>query len=335
MSETLTRRLTPTNIGIGLLSASVLALFGIVLSDPASVAGRAAGPSIAAVARNAPPLFRSETFAPTKGLVVLTTLALRDGLDSLDYTLAAVRSGTSSVPRVHVLTLPDDMAAIDVPAERVRLFIKTTLPLILTVNEAILEDRERLLDVMAEVEASRALAAKDRVWLDELTARYGTEPGDFDALLKRVDIVPPSLALAQAAVESGWGTSRFAQEGNALYGERVFAEGNGLVPEDREPGKSHEIRVFPRLIDSVESYVLNLNTHDAYKTFRNKRAALRAHGKDLDGLALVDWLVPYSEERGGYIKTVKRVIKGNQLWQFDYAKLHGGVQVAALNLETR
>lgn len=337
MSETLTRRLTPTNVGISLLSASVLVLFGVVLSDPASIAGRmgAGAPSLAVVARNANPVFHPEAFAPEDSLMALTTLALRSELDSLDYTLAAVRSGKGAVPRVYVPSLPDDMGTVDVPAERKRLFIKTTLPLILAVNEDILQDRARLKRVIADVEAGRTLAAKDQVWLDEIVRQYEVEPGDFDALLKRLDMVPPSLALAQAAVESGWGTSRFAQEGNALYGERIFAEGFGLVPGARGAGESHEIRVFPRLIDSVASYVLNLNTHAAYATFRDKRASLRASGQELAGLALVDWLVPYSEERKGYITTVKRVIKGNQLWQFDEARLNSSVQVAELGTIAR
>ncbi len=327
------RWLTPTSLGLSVVSASVFTLFGLVLSDPSSI-GVKAVPEVAAIVKSAPPVFGPSIEVPGVSRAAGSVLDLEYELDRVDYTLALVRNGAGDVPRIFVSTLPDDMGAIDAPAERKRLFIKMTLPLILAVNETILADRARLSRVIDEVRSGQALAAKDEVWLAELTARYEVEPGNFEALLKRVDIVPPSLALAQAAVESGWGTSRFVQEANALYGERLFAEGFGLVPDDRDLDAAHEVRAFPRLIDSVASYVHNLNTHEAYASFRAERAALRRGRVALEGLTLIDWLQPYSEDRAGYVTTVRRVIKGNQLWQFDLAEL-GGTRVAALALPER
>jgi len=214
------RWLTPTSLGLSVVSASVFTLFGLVLSDPSSI-GVKAVPEVAAIAKSAPPVFGPSIEVLGVSLAAGSVLDLEYELDRVDYTLALVRNGAGDVPRIFVSTLPNDMGTIDAPAERKRLFITMTLPLILVVNETILADRARLSRVIDEVRSGQALAAKDEVWLAELSARYEVEPGNFEALLKRVDIVPPSLALAQAAVESGWGTSRFVQEANALYGERL------------------------------------------------------------------------------------------------------------------
>ena len=143
-------------------------------------------------------------------------------------------------------------------------------------------------------------------------------------LLDRMDIIPPSLALAQSAEESGWGTSRFVREGNALFGQRVFSDDRHMAPARRDDGKTHSIKVFGAIIDSVRGYVDNLNTHRAYTAFRHDRAAMRASGRPVDAMALAGRLTHYSERGAGYIKTIRSIISVNRLRRLDDARLHDG-----------
>jgi Bax protein len=168
------------------------------------------------------------------------------------------------------------------------------------------------------------MTPEDNAWLQDLSRRYGLDAPDFDLLLKRVDIIPPSIALAQAAEESGWGTSRFALEGNAPFGQYTFDDGNGLIPERREDGKRHLIRTYEHLLDGVRSYAQNLNIHEAYRQFRRQRAEMRAHGQELDGVKLVPALLAYSERGQAYVETVETIIRANNLAPFDRARLKGG-----------
>ena len=141
----------------------------------------------------------------------------------------------------------------------------------------------------------------------------------MNVLMRRVDTVPASLALAQAAEESGWGTSRFAQEGNALFGQWTTAEGEGLVPRRREAEASHKVRVFDELHDAVAAYLHNLNTHRAYRQFRLTRAEQRAESGRLDSVALVEDLKSYSERGEDYVASIKTIIRVNRLRQLDQA----------------
>ena len=120
----------------------------------------------------------------------------------------------------------------------------------------------------------------------------------------------------------------------AAKAERIFAEGEGLIPRDRDPDGNHEVRAFPRLIDSVAAYVHNLNTHEPYAKFRAMRAALRHAGRELQGYALVGSLRPYSEDGGEYLETIRRVMRGNELWQFDEARL-SELEIAGLDTRLR
>ena len=157
----------------------------------------------------------------------------------------------------------------------------------------------------------------DRAWLAELTDRYKVDGGDVDELLRRVDAVPPSLALAQAAIESGWGTSRFAVEGNALFGQRTWDRGDGIAPAERAVGATHAVKAFPSLADSVGAYMLNLNRASAYRKFRDRRAELRRRGGPLSGLELAETLTLYSTERANYVRKVAAIIRQNRLQAFD------------------
>ncbi|MDE1149002.1 MAG: glucosaminidase domain-containing protein [Azospirillaceae bacterium] len=176
-------------------------------------------------------------------------------------------------------------------------------------------------------QAGAALSPLDQVWLARLAGRYGMDPTrkiDMDALLRRVDAVPVSMALAQAAEESGWGTSRFALHGNALFGQLTWSEEEkeGITPRNRHPGDTSRFRKFEDLLECVRVYMQNLNTHDAYAQFRATRASLRKQGKPLDTMLLLTTLDRYSELGPVYVKSLKSLIRSNSLRDFDQAVLH-------------
>lgn len=257
------------------------------------------------------------------GITVVATdvASLNDKFAALNYSLAEVRDGRGSVPPLLLTNLPKDLALVNSVTQRKRLFIQSALPLILQANAEILAQRRRLVEVVGREAAGPVASAADRQWLETLAEDYGVTVDDIGALTRRVDIVPPSLAIAQAAEETGWGTSRFALEGNALFGQRTFNKGAGLVPLRRDPDKFHEVRAFNGLKHSVDVYMRNLNTHWGYKSFRAKRAALRAAGRDVDGLALSGTLATYSERGAAYIETIGLIIRANSLTEFDKSRL--------------
>jgi len=243
--------------------------------------------------------------------------SLVDLYQNIDYRLDDIRMGEMTVPRLLVDKMPADISIVQSPAERKQLFIKLALPLILYANERIAADREKLIVLRAKL-ARVSATPNERSWLDNLAARYGLESPEIDVLLQRVDVIPPSLALAQGAEESGWGTSRFVREGNAIFGQRTFDKGAGLVPERRESNANHEVKSFNGLMESVASYMTNLNTHDAYVEFRRIRAGQRAAG-NVDSHRLVGALNRYSERGEAYIKTIRAIIDKNDLRSYDGA----------------
>ena len=314
------RRFQFEELSLGALGAAIAVLYAAVLGDPAIgwVDVERAKPVPAVVA------------AP-----IVTSAASVAALDELfqrvDYRLEGVRLGEMAVPRVLVNKVPADLAAIESASERKRLFIQLALPIILHVNEKILADRERLVALGEEVARSgRISAADDRQWFDDLARRYGLETPDMDALLRRVDIIPPSLALAQGAEESGWGTSRFVREGNAIFGQRTYVKGSGLVPERRDSDKTHEVKAFEGLVESVASYMTNLNTHAAYDEFRTVRARQRAARGYMDAHTLVAALDRYSERGDAYISTIRSIIETNGLRAYDRARLSDGDLLAGM-----
>jgi Bax protein len=141
--------------------------------------------------------------------------------------------------------------------------------------------------------------------------------------LRRVDAISPALALAQSAEESGWGRSRFAVKGNALFGQRTWGKGSGLVPQRRDEGGRHEVRVFPSLLESVRSYARNLNGHPAYGDFRARRAAMRARDTKLDPYGLIETLTAYSERREDYVRTIHKILRVDNLEELEGTRLEG------------
>lgn len=252
--------------------------------------------------------------------VASSASTLHDIFESIGYRLDHVRTH-GEVPRVFLASLPSDLRKISAASERKVMFIKATLPLILHVNEIVLQDRNRVLAIREQVDHGLPIVDDDAAWLAEMFADYNVTPGDYDTLLRRVDIIPPSLALAQAAEESGWGTSRFAHEGNALFGQWTFKKAGGLVPRQREEGKTHRVRAFSHLIDGVKAYVANLNRHRAYVRMREMRAEMRANDEPFDGLALAATLDRYSERGQKYIQSIQTIIRANGLDGLDRARL--------------
>jgi Bax protein len=241
---------------------------------------------------------------------------------TIGYDLDAVRKDGASVPRLFLARVPDGLADVKQSSQRKDVFLSVMLPLVLEVNEQVQRKRAQLLVMEAKQAAGQPLTAEQQKRLEAIAAEYGTSPDRLDILLRRVDAVPPSLALAQAAIESGWGTSRFILEGNAVFGEWTWDDA-GLVPQGREQGKSHKIRSFEQLLDSVGSYIHNLNTHAAYRSFREKRLSMRDEGKRLSGLSLVPTLISYSELKGKYLGLLRNIIVTNDLQPLDEARLRG------------
>ncbi|MDH3701989.1 MAG: glucosaminidase domain-containing protein [Alphaproteobacteria bacterium] len=244
-----------------------------------------------------------------------------DQSPSLGYDLARVRAGTAPVPRILLAKIPRGLAALKQPAERKAVFLRLMLPLILAANERVLRQRAQILLFQAKRRAGSPLNEDQERRLAAIAAEYRTEGKDLGRLLAKVDAVPPSLALAQAAIESGWGTSRFIVEGNAPFGQWTSSAHEGLVPKNRDPGKTHKVRRFKHLIDSVHSYLKNLNTHRAYRTFRAQRSQFRTAGRRLVGTALVSALGAYSETKDAYIELLRNVIRVNNLKSLDGARL--------------
>ena len=255
--------------------------------------------------------------------------ALASLMDGIDYRIAALVHPGSRVPRLVLQRLPDGMVALDVERDRKRTFLRALLPLVLAVNEAILEDRGDLADLREAIDGGATPGDRIMARVAELAAAYRVEAptpetlhATIEDLMARVDVVPPSLALAQAAVESGWGTSRFAMEGNALFGQSAWGS-DGMAPLGREE-PAFRVAAFASLEDCIAAYAANLNSHPAYAAFRDLRARQRAEGGEPDGRALASTLLAYAETGEVYTRTLRAVIDGNGLAIFDHVLLDDG-----------
>ena len=247
-----------------------------------------------------------------------TTAELRRLLEVGALDLPAIRNGEKGVPPLLLASLPADLADAPTDAERRRLFLCVMLPLILQVNKEILADRKRLQRALAS--PLRLASRTGSNWLTELAEKYDGDPSDLEGLLRRVDAVSPAVALAQAAQESGWGQSRFAIEGNALFGQRAWSTEAGLVPSEARDG-SFAVRSFSTLLESVRAYAVNLNRHPAYEEFRRYRGEMRNAGRPLDVARVAGTLEAYSEEGHAYVEALTAVIRDNRLTDFETAEI--------------
>ena len=232
-----------------------------------------------------------------------------------DYNLKDVRK-TKLVKPVRLSLLPNEMKMIESTEKRKNLFIQIILPLIIEENNRIKLNRKKLFSILNKNHNSNA----EKKWLNEKFKQYGVLNKDLSTLKVRMDTVPVSLAIAQAAKETGWGTSRFALEGNALFGQWTWS-GEGIKPADADHNATHKVMKFKILKSSIRAYQRNLNTHSGYKEFRMARAALRDNRRNLDGLILATYLNKYAETGTEYVKIIKQIIKQNNLTDFDEVKL--------------
>ena len=188
--------------------------------------------------------------------------------------------------------------------------------MILNENEKIAEDRDKLFKIISK----NFNTVGERVWLKRRFKEYKIEDQDLAKLKMRMDIIPVSIALAQAANESGWGTSRFALEGNALFGQWTYSK-KGISPKNKDPDQSHKILQFQILKASVRAYKNNLNTHRAYQEFREARARLKQENKQVTGLDLTKYLKRYASIGEKYVEILEAIIKNNSLTDFDKSNL--------------
>ncbi|MBI3196300.1 MAG: glucosaminidase domain-containing protein [Rhodospirillales bacterium] len=247
-----------------------------------------------------------------------TANELADFFRDVSYTLTEVRLG-EAVPPIKVDRVPDDLNTKD-GNERKSLFITAILPVVLEVNQRVLADREQLLYLRAKIAAAPLrMTAVERIWLEGLAERYETSVDKLDELVRRVDIVPPSMAIAQGGVESGWGTSFAARNGNALFGQ-IQVAGRHSVSVPWKPGAGMP-QPFTDVGEATDAYITNLNTHPAYAGFRAERAAMRERGEHPAGYHLIGTLLRYSERGQGYVQFVRQIMRENELSDFDKSRL--------------
>ena len=250
-----------------------------------------------------------------ENLVSLNAETIIIVFDDVNHDLSQIRR-TKKVKPIFISLLPKDLDSVQNIEERKELFIKIVLPLIIDSNNSIKSDRKKLFNILNKKNNS----AVEKKWLRKKFKEYKIDNKDIATLKKRMDIVPVSLAIAQAAKETGWGTSRFALEGNALYGQWTWGN-DGIDPNEKDSTKSHKVKRFKILKMSIESYKNNLNTHSGYQEFREVRAELREKKQEITGLKLTKYLNRYAKTGKEYTKIIQLIIKQNSLDDFDKVRL--------------
>ena len=247
--------------------------------------------------------------------VRLSASTIQQLFKETNYNLKDVRK-TKLVKPVKLSLLPNEMKKIENTKKRKNLFIQIILPLVIEENNRIKLDRKKLFTILNKNHNSNS----ENKWLNQKFKQYGVINKDVSTLKMRMDEIPISLAIAQAAKETGWGTSRFALEGNALFGQWTFSD-NGIKPLNADSNKSHKVMKFQVLQASVRAYFRNLNTHSSYRDFRKFRAAARDNNEILNSLILADYLNEYAATGIEYTKILKKIIEQNSLTDFDDVKL--------------
>ena len=240
----------------------------------------------------------------------LNTQTVLNLFEDLEYDLDYVRKKKLVKP-IYFTRLPKDLDSLRSTSRKKETFLQILLPLIVAENERIKKDRKYLLKILKENESP-----KKTNWINKKYKEYRVSKKNIDELIEKMDIIPTSIALAQAAKESGWGTSRFALEGNAIFGQWTW-NGVGMAPLDKDKDQKHKILKFPLLRASVKAYITNLNSHSSYKNFRKKRLELRANNKNLSGLDLIHELENYAQTGKEYTKVLEKIIKQNDLDEFE------------------
>ena len=247
--------------------------------------------------------------------VRLSASTIEELFKSTNYNLQNVRK-TKLVKPISLSLLPEEIKKIENTKKRKELFIQIILPLVIKENNNIKLDRKKLFTILNKSKNTQI----EKDWLKSKFKQYGVVNKDLSTLKIRMDEIPVSMAIAQAAKETGWGTSRFAQEGNALFGQWTWT-GEGIKPAGADDNSTHKVMKFKVLQASVKAYHRNLNTHSSYKDFRSARAQLRNDEKQLDSLILSEYLDKYAETGKEYVKILKQIIRQNNLSDFDDARL--------------
>ena len=240
----------------------------------------------------------------------LNTQTVLNLFEDLEYDLDHVRRKKLVKP-IYFTRLPKDLDTIRSNTQKKETFLQILLPLVVAENEKIKKDRKFLQKILKENESK-----KNKNWINKKYKEYRVSDKNVGELIKKLDIIPTSIALAQAAKESGWGTSRFALEGNAIFGQWTW-NGVGMAPLDKDKDQKHKVLKFPLLRASVKAYITNLNSHSSYKNFRKKRLELRANNKNLSGLDLIHELDNYAQTGKEYTKVLEKIIKQNNLDEFE------------------
>ena len=264
----------------------------------------------------------AEVILPDLNLKTETVLNL---FKDVDYDLSQVRNKKLVKP-IYFTQFPKDLDELTNTRLKKETFIKIVLPLIVAENERILADRAKL----KLVAVKKFTTDQEKQWLRQKLLEYKVKKGNMEELMTRMDIIPNSIALAQAAKESGWGTSRFALEGNAIFGQWTWS-GQGIEPLDRASNTNHKILKFPILRASVKAYQNNLNTHRSYTNFREKRLTMRKKSKKISGLELTETLKNYAQTGSEYTKILIQIIKQNRLTDFETVRLVNSVKQVELS----
>ena len=245
----------------------------------------------------------------------LSASTIEELFKSTNYNLEDVRKNKLVKP-ISLTLLPQEIKKIENTKKRKNLFIQIILPLVIKENNNIKYERKKLFNILNKSKNT----INEKKWLESKFKQYGVVNKDVSTLKIRMDEIPVSMAIAQAAKETGWGTSRFAQEGNALFGQWTWT-GEGIKPAGAEVDSTHKVMRFKVLQASVKAYQRNLNTHSTYKYFRGARAELRDEGKKLDSMVLSEHLDKYAETGKEYVRILQKIIRQNNLQDFDDAKL--------------
>ncbi len=264
-----------------------------------------------------------ELVLPNLNLKTETVLSL---FNDVEYDLTQVRYQKKVKP-IYFTQFPKDLDEIKDTKLKKETFIKIVLPLVVAENDKILSDRLKLKKIISK----KMTSDKEKSWLRQKLREYKVKNSEISELEKRMDIIPVSIALAQAAKESGWGTSRFALEGNAIFGQWTWT-GQGIEPLNKGKNEGHKILRFPILRASVKAYKNNLNTHRGYSDFREKRAKLRKRNKTPRGKDLTDTLDKYAQTGKEYTKILEQIIDQNDLSDFETVELTNSVVKKELNL---
>ena len=259
----------------------------------------------------------AEVILPDLNLKTETVIQL---FKDVDYDLRSVRNNKLVKP-IYFTQFPRDLDNLQSVQLKKETFIKIVLPLVVAENEKILDDREKLKILVDK----KFTTDSEKQWLRQKLMEYKVKKSDLNDLMLKMDIIPVSIALAQAAKESGWGTSRFALEGNAIFGQWTW-DGQGIAPLKRDDNKNHKILKFPILRASVKAYKNNLNTHKSYSKFREKRKQLRDKNKSISGLSLTETLKNYAQTGSEYTKILNQIITQNRLSDFEPVRLVNSVK---------